>query len=61
VPVCRRPDQCINFIIAHDGFTLADLVAYNDKHNRDGTNDNFSWNWWAAASVARLHCQQRGF
>ena len=68
MPVRRRPDQCINFIIAHDGFTLHDLVAYNDKHNaangesnRDGTNDNFSWNWWAAASVARLHCQQRGF
>jgi pullulanase/glycogen debranching enzyme len=48
----RRPDQCINFIVAHDGFTLHDLVAYNDKHNaangegnRDGSNDNFSWNW----------------
>lgn len=48
---CRRPDQCINFIVAHDGFTLHDLCAYNDKHNdangegnRDGTNDNFSWN-----------------
>lgn len=47
----RRPDQMINFIVAHDGFTLHDLVAYNDKHNqangesnRDGTNDNFSWN-----------------
>jgi len=47
----RRPDQCINFIVAHDGFTLHDLCAYNDKHNdangegnRDGTNDNFSWN-----------------
>ena len=38
-------------MIAHDGFTLHDLVAYNDKHNdangeqnRDGSNDNFSWN-----------------
>ena len=41
----------MNFIIAHDGFTLHDLVAYNGKHNeangeqnRDGSNDNFSWN-----------------
>lgn len=49
--MCRKPHQGINFIIAHDGFTLYDLVAYNDKHNdangeqnRDGSNDNFSWN-----------------
>lgn len=48
---CRKPYQGINFIIAHDGFTLYDLVAYNGKHNdangeqnRDGSNDNFSWN-----------------
>jgi glycogen operon protein len=41
----------VNFITAHDGFTLYDLVAYNQKHNfangennRDGTNDNYSWN-----------------
>jgi glycogen operon protein len=47
----RRPTASINFINAHDGFTLADLVAYNDKHNeanlegnRDGTDDNRSWN-----------------
>ncbi|DBB13019.1 hypothetical protein WJX82_006993 [Trebouxia sp. C0006] len=47
----RKPYQGINFIIAHDGFTLYDLVAYNGKHNdangeqnRDGSNDNFSWN-----------------
>jgi isoamylase len=47
----RRPSASINFITAHDGFTLADLVAYNDKHNlangegnRDGTDDNRSWN-----------------
>ncbi|RLV57354.1 glycogen debranching enzyme GlgX [Aeromicrobium phragmitis] len=47
----RRPWQSINFINAHDGFTLRDLVSYNDKHNeangednRDGTNDNRSWN-----------------
>ncbi|WGD32063.1 glycogen debranching protein GlgX [Ancylobacter sp. WKF20] len=48
----RRPlTRGINFVTAHDGFTLADLVAYERKHNeangednRDGTNDNRSWN-----------------
>ena len=47
----RRPFASINFITAHDGFTLRDLVSYNDKHNdangeenRDGTDDNRSWN-----------------
>jgi len=47
----RRPCASINFITAHDGFTLHDLVSYNDKHNqangeenRDGHNDNLSWN-----------------
>jgi isoamylase len=47
----RRPNASINFITAHDGFTLADLVSYNQKHNeangednRDGTDDNRSWN-----------------
>jgi len=47
----RRPWASINFITAHDGFTLADLYAYNDKHNeangednRDGHDDNRSWN-----------------
>lgn len=47
----RRPSTSINFITAHDGFTLRDLVSYNDKHNeandddnRDGANDNHSWN-----------------
>jgi glycogen operon protein len=47
----RRPSACVNFITAHDGFTLNDLVTYNDKHNqangednRDGSNDNRSWN-----------------
>ena len=41
----------INFMTAHDGFTLHDLVSYNEKHNeangednRDGTDDNLSWN-----------------
>ena len=47
----RRPHASINFVTAHDGFTLFDLVSYNQKHNeangedsRDGTNDNVSWN-----------------
>lgn len=47
----RRPHASINFITAHDGFTLEDLVSYNHKHNdanlednQDGTDDNRSWN-----------------
>ena len=47
----RKPHASINFITAHDGFTLEDLVSYNDKHNeangednRDGQPDNRSWN-----------------
>ncbi|HZT88821.1 MAG TPA: glycogen debranching protein GlgX [Stellaceae bacterium] len=47
----RRPWASIDFITAHDGFTLQDLVSYNDKHNeangegnRDGHEPNFSWN-----------------
>jgi isoamylase len=47
----RLPANSINFITCHDGFTLRDLVSYNHKHNeangednRDGTNDNLSWN-----------------
>lgn len=47
----RGPTASINFITCHDGFTLMDLVSYNEKHNwangeqnRDGANDNYSWN-----------------
>jgi glycogen operon protein len=47
----RRPYASVNFVTAHDGFTLQDLVSYNDKHNeangednRDGNNNNRSWN-----------------
>jgi glycogen operon protein len=47
----RRPRAGVNFVTAHDGFTLRDLVSYNDKHNeangednQDGTSDNRSWN-----------------
>ena len=47
----QEPEQSVNFVTCHDGFTLNDLVSYNDKHNeangeqnRDGANDNGSWN-----------------
>jgi isoamylase len=47
----RKPWASVNFITAHDGFTLQDLVSYNEKHNeangedgRDGSSDNHSWN-----------------
>jgi isoamylase len=47
----RRPYASVNFVTAHDGFTLADLVSYNTKHNEangennsDGLDDNLSWN-----------------
>ena len=47
----REPEQSVNFVTCHDGFTLNDLVSYNTKHNeanhegnRDGSDDNLSWN-----------------
>ena len=47
----RHPSASINYVTCHDGFTLADLVSYNEKHNelnlehsQDGSNDNRSWN-----------------
>ncbi len=67
----RRPYGSINFVTAHDGFTLRDLVSYNDKHNeangegnRDGENNNLSWNCGAegptdAAGVEALRLRQR--
>jgi isoamylase len=68
----RRPYASINFITAHDGFTLQDLVSYNEKHNeangegnRDGSNDNLSWNGGAegpttdAGILARREQQKR--
>ena len=55
---CRKASHSVNFVVAHDGFTLADLVAYNNKHNeangedgKDGTNDNFSWNCGAEGAT----------
>jgi isoamylase len=67
----RRPYASINFVTAHDGFTLQDLVSYNDKHNeangeenRDGTNNNRSWNCGAEgptedAAINALRTQQK--
>src|SRR5689334_2963444 len=70
----RKPSASINFITAHDGFTLRDTVSYNDKHNeankennQDGHNDNRSWNCGAEGptedeEVNRLRArQQRNF
>ena len=54
----RKPYASINFVTAHDGFTLADLVSYNEKHNEangennnDGSNNNDSWNMGAEGST----------
>ena len=67
----RRPYASINFIVAHDGFTLHDLVSYNEKHNegncednRDGMNDNLSWNCGAEGptdnqGIIKLREQQK--
>ena len=60
----RRPYASINFITAHDGFTLNDLVSYNEKHNeangeenRDGDNNNHSWNHGAEGPTRRSRDQ----
>jgi glycogen operon protein len=67
----RRPYSSINFIVAHDGFTLRDLVSYDGKHNeangeggRDGSDDNASWNCGAEgpnedAGIRRLRARQQ--
>lgn len=70
----RKPTASINFITAHDGFTLADLVTYSEKHNetngednKDGHDDNLSWNCGAEgptddeAIQALRRRQQRNF
>jgi glycogen operon protein len=70
----RRPYASVNFVTAHDGFTLHDLVSYNDKHNeangednRDGSDHNLSWNHGAEgpsddpAIVALRERQKRNF
>src|SRR5437899_1821249 len=55
----RRPSASINFATCHDGFTLADLVSFNQKHNeangeggRDGSDDNRSWNCGAEGATS---------
>ena len=67
----RRPYASINFVTAHDGFTLHDLVSYNQKHNeangeenRDGTDNNRSWNCGAEGptddpAINALRIQQK--
>jgi glycogen operon protein len=67
----RKTWASVNFVTAHDGFTLADAVAYNDKHNeanledsRDGTDDNNSWNCGVEGptddpEILRLRVKQR--
>jgi isoamylase len=66
----RRPSASINFVTAHDGFTLNDLVSYNEKHNeangednRDGESHNRSWNCGVEGptddpDVQQLRCRQ---
>ncbi|MFZ4116447.1 MAG: glycogen debranching protein GlgX [Chthoniobacterales bacterium] len=61
----RGPGQSVNFITCHDGFTLNDLVSYNDKHNEankennaDGSNSNFSWNCGAEGSTDDLEIEK---
>jgi glycogen operon protein len=55
----RRPNASVNFVTAHDGFTLNDLVSYTDKHNeangedgRDGSDNNLSWNHGVEGATA---------
>jgi isoamylase len=67
----RRPTASVNLVTVHDGFTLTDLVSYDAKHNeangegnRDGTDDNRSWNCGAEgptddAAVLQLRVRQR--
>jgi isoamylase len=61
----RKPYASINFVTSHDGFSLHDLVSYNEKHNeangednRDGDNHNISWNCGAEGETANKHIQQ---
>jgi isoamylase len=61
----RRPYASINFITAHDGFTLRDLVSYNEKHNEtngegnhDGADDNRSWNGGAEGATENPEIEQ---
>lgn len=62
----RRPSASVNFVTAHDGFTLADCVSFNDKHNeangeenRDGTNSNYSFNHGVEGPTSTLSVIER--
>ena len=62
----RRPYASINFVTCHDGFTLHDLVSYNEKHNeanlednRDGENHNLSWNFGEEGPTRNRHIAQQ--
>ena len=64
-PGGRRPYHSINFITSHDGFTLNDLVSYNEKHNeangednRDGDNNNYSYNYGVEGPTRRRSIEQ---
>ncbi len=61
----RRPWASVNFVTAHDGYTLADLVTYerkhneaNQEHNRDGHSENFSRNWGHEGSTDDPHIRE---
>ena len=61
----KTPYKSVNFVTCHDGFTLNDLVSYNDKHNlanaennNDGGNDNFSWNCGVEGETSNKKIEQ---
>jgi glycogen debranching enzyme len=61
----RSPVESVNYVVSHDGFTLADLVSYNDRHNlangesnRDGHGNNLSWNCGVEGPSADLDVQR---
>ena len=63
----RTPAASVNFITAHDGFTLADLTSYNEKHNEangednnDGESDNRSWNGGAEGPTDDMEINELG-
>lgn len=64
----RKPWNSINFVCAHDGFTLGDLVTYNNKNNlangeenNDGENHNYSWNCGEVKILALCYCLELVF
>ena len=64
-PSGRRTYASINFVTCHDGFTLTDLVTYEQKHNeangednRDGTDDNYVENWGVEGPTEAVRIQR---